>query len=130
LLGVVTVASYVFLYTPLKQKSSLSTVIGAFPGAMPALMGWTAARGEISVEAIILFLIMFFWQFPHFLAIAWMYRDDYARGGICMLPITETEGKATGKQIVLYALVLLPISLLPTVIGLAGSTYFLGALLL
>ena len=130
LLGLFTLASYVFLYTPLKRATSLSTVIGALPGAMPALMGWTAARGEVGREAMVLFFIMFLWQFPHFLAIAWIYREDYARAGIRMLPIIEPEGHATGRQIVLYALALLPVSLLPSLIGLAGNIYFAGALIL
>ncbi|MEW6731159.1 MAG: heme o synthase [Acidobacteriota bacterium] len=130
ILGIVTLAGYLFLYTPLKRISTLSTVVGALPGAMPPLIGWTAARGEITVEASILFLIMFLWQFPHFLAIAWMYREDYARAGICMLPIIESEGRVTGQQVVLYALALLPVSLLPSMIGLAGVNYFFGALIL
>jgi heme o synthase len=130
LLGVFTLVSYVFVYTPLKRKTSLSTLLGAFPGAMPALMGWTSATGAISIEASVLFTIMFLWQFPHFLAIAWIYREDYARAGICMLPVIEQEGKATGRQIVLYAIALVPVSLLPTVFGIAGGAYFIGALLL
>jgi protoheme IX farnesyltransferase len=130
LLGLFTLASYVFLYTPLKRRTSLSTVIGAFPGAIPPLMGWAAAHGNIGLEAGVLFLIMFLWQFPHFLAIAWIYREDYGRAGICMLPIIEPEGAVTGRQIVLYALALLPVSLLPTMIGLAGGIYFAGALIL
>jgi heme o synthase len=130
IMALFTLGSYVFLYTPLKTRTPLSTVVGAFPGAVPPLMGWVAARGEIGVEAVVLFFIMFLWQFPHFLAIAWMYREDYARAGICMLPIIEPEGQATGRQIVIYALALLPVSLLPTLIGLAGSVYFFGALVL
>src|SRR5207244_6566875 len=124
------VAGYLFGFTPLKTKTSLSTFVGAFPGAVPPLIGWTAARGELSLEAWVLFAILFLCQFPHFLAIAWMYREDYARAGICMLPVIETEGRRTGRQIVLYALALIPVSLLPTFIGLAGSIYFFGALLL
>lgn len=130
IMAVFTLGSYIFLYTPLKTKTTLSTVIGAFPGAVPPLMGWAAARGQIGVEAGVLFFIMFLWQFPHFLAIACMYREDYARAGICMLPIIEPEGHATGRQIVLYALALLPVSLLPTLVGLAGNVYFFGALIL
>ena len=130
IMAVLTLGSYIFLYTPLKRKTPLSTVIGAFPGAVPPLMGWVAVRGEIGLEAGVLFFIMFLWQFPHFLAIAWMYREDYARAGICMLPIIESDGRATGRQIVLYALALLPVSLLPTLVGLAGNVYFFGALVL
>jgi heme o synthase len=130
IMAVLTLGSYIFLYTPLKRKTTLSTVIGAFPGAVPPLMGWVAVRGEIGIEAGVLFLIMFLWQFPHFLAIAWMYREDYARAGIRMLPIIEPDGRATGRQIVIYALALLPVSLLPTLIGLAGNVYFFGALVL
>lgn len=130
LIGLLTIISYVFFYTPLKNKSSLSTVIGAFPGATPPLIGWVAVNNQIDTPAIILFLIMFFWQFPHFLAIAWMYREDYTKAGIKMLPILESDGFATGRQILLYALVLLPISLLPTMIGLCGKIYFVGALIL
>jgi protoheme IX farnesyltransferase len=130
LLGVITFASYLFVYTPLKTKTTLSTVLGAFPGAMPPLMGWVAAQGRISLEAWILFAILFLWQFPHFLAIAWMYRDDYARAGIKMLPVVEPEGRVTGQQIISYTLLLVPVSLLPTLINLAGTVYLVGALLL
>jgi protoheme IX farnesyltransferase len=129
-LGVVTLASYLFVYTPLKTRTSLSTVLGAFPGAMPPFIGWVAARGEASIEAWILFAILFLWQFPHFLAIAWMYRDDYARAGIKMLPVVEPEGRVTGQQIISYTLMLLPVSLLPVFVNLAGTIYFVGALVL
>lgn len=128
-LGLFTLITYVFMYTPLKRRTTLSTVVGAFPGAIPPLMGWAALRGEIGLEAVVLFAIMFLWQFPHFLAIAWMYKEDYARAGICMLPVVE-EGAATGRQVLIYALALLPVSLLPTLIGLAGPVYFLGAFIL
>lgn len=130
ILGIFTLISYVFIYTPLKRKTSLSTVIGAFPGAIPPMIGWTAVHGELTIEPVILFLIMFFWQFPHFLAIAWMYRDDYARAGICMLPVVESTGIVTGRQIVLYAVGLLPVSMLPTLFMLTGKVYFFGALIL
>ncbi|HST19737.1 MAG TPA: heme o synthase [Blastocatellia bacterium] len=130
MLGLVTFASYLFIYTPLKTKTTLSTVLGAFPGAMPPLMGWVAARGEASLEAWILFAILFLWQFPHFLAIAWMYRDDYARAGIKMLPVVEPEGRVTGQQIISYTLLLVPVSLLPTLINLAGTVYLIGAIVL
>lgn len=129
-LGALTFASYLFVYTPLKTKTTLSTVLGAFPGAMPPLIGWVAARGHIGLEAWVLFAILFLWQFPHFLAIAWMYRDDYARAGIKMLPVVEPEGKVTGQQIISYTLLLVPVSLLPTMIHIAGSVYFVGALVL
>lgn len=130
LLGLTVIAGYLFAYTPLKTKTSLSTLVGAFPGAVPPLIGWTAARGELSIEAWVLFAILFLWQFPHFLAIAWMYREDYARAGILMLPVVEPDGKITGQQIVIYTLMLLPVSLLPTVLGVSGKAYFVGAIIL
>src|SRR5262249_54078644 len=130
ILGLTVIAGYLFLYTPLKTRTSLSTAVGAFPGAMPPLMGWTAARGEIDMPALVLFAILFLWQFPHFLAIAWMYREDYARAGIRMLPVVEPEGRVTGQQIVTYSLMLIPVSLLPTVLGVSGKFYFAAALLL
>lgn len=130
LLGLTVVVGYLLFYTPLKTRTSLSTVVGAFPGAMPPLMGWTAARGGIGIGAWVLFAILFLWQFPHFLAIAWMYREDYGRAGILMLPVVEPEGRVTGQQIVVYTLMLLPVSLLPTLIGISGMIYFYGALLL
>src|SRR5262245_31139710 len=130
LLGLATLASYLFVYTPLKTKTTLSTVLGAFPGAMPPFIGWVAARGNITLEAWVLFAILFLWQFPHFLAIAWMYRDDYARAGIKMLPVVEPEGKVTGQQIIIYTLMLIPVSLLPAAMGLSGSVYLVGAALL
>jgi len=127
LLGVATLASYLFVYTPLKTKTTLSTVLGAFPGAMPPFIGWVAAQGRITVDAWVLFAILFLWQFPHFLAIAWMYRDDYARAGVKMLPVVEPEGRVTGQQIISYTLLLIPVSLLPVATGLAGSVYLIGA---
>jgi heme o synthase len=130
LLGLATLASYLFVYTPLKTKTTLSTVFGAFPGAMPPFIGWVAARGRIGVEAWILFAILFLWQFPHFLAIAWMYREDYARAGIKMLPVVEPEGRVTGQQIIIYTLLLVPVSLLPVAVGIAGSVYLVGAAVL
>jgi heme o synthase len=130
LLGLTVIASYLFGYTPLKTRTSLSTLVGAFPGAMPPLIGWTAARGELSIEAWVLFAILFLWQFPHFLAIAWMYREDYSRAGILMLPVIEPEGRVTAQQIVVYTLMLLPISLLPTALGISGKIYLFGALVL
>jgi protoheme IX farnesyltransferase len=130
LLGLTVIAGYLFGYTPLKTKTSLSTLVGAFPGAVPPLIGWTAASGELSLEAWVLFAILFLWQFPHFLAIAWMYREDYARAGILMLPVVEPDGRITGQQIVIYTLMLLPVSLLPTALGVSGKAYLFGALIL
>jgi protoheme IX farnesyltransferase len=130
LCGVTVIIGYLFLYTPLKTRTTLSTVVGAFPGAMPPLMGWTAATGEVTAGAWVLFAILFLWQFPHFLAIAWMYREDYGRAGIVMLPVVEPEGRITGQQIVAYTLLLVPISLLPTVMGISGQVYFYGAIAL
>ncbi len=129
LLAALTLASYLFLYTPLKKRTTLCTMIGAFPGAIPPLIGWAAARGEINLAAGILYLILFLWQFPHFLAIAWMYRDDYARGGITMLPVVEPGGESTGRQIVIYSAALIPVSLVPTLLGVTGTLYLIGALI-
>jgi len=130
LLGLTVIAGYLFVYTPLKTRTSLSTALGAFPGAMPPLMGWTAARGEIDVAAWVLFAILFLWQFPHFLAIAWMYREDYGRAGIRMLPVVEPDGRVTGQQIIAYSLMLLPVSLLPAVLGISGKVYLVAAAVL
>lgn len=130
LLGLTVVVGYVLCYTLLKTKTSLSTAIGALPGAMPPLMGWTGATNQINLEAWVLFAILFLWQFPHFLAIAWMYREDYARAGIKMLPVVEPEGYITGQQIIAYTLLLIPVSLLPVALGISGTIYFYGALLL
>jgi heme o synthase len=128
LLGAVALAGYVFVYTPLKRVSSLATVIGAVPGAIPPMMGWSAVRNEIDLAAWVLFGILFFWQLPHFLAIAWLCREDYARGGFPMLPVLDPEGKRTGRQSVLYGAALVPVSLLPSLLGLMGEVYFVGAL--
>jgi protoheme IX farnesyltransferase len=130
LLGLTVIAGYLFGYTPLKTRTSLSTMVGAFPGAVPPIIGWTAATGELSLNAWVLFAILFLWQFPHFLAIAWMYREDYARAGIVMLPVVEPDGRVTGQQIVVYTIMLLPVSLLPTALGMAGNIYLVGALIL
>jgi heme o synthase len=130
LLGLSVIAGYLFAYTPLKTRTSLSTLVGAFPGAVPPLIGWTAARGSISLEGWVLFAILFLWQFPHFLAIAWMYREDYSRAGILMLPVVEPNGRVTAQQIVVYTLMLLPVSLLPVALGMAGKVYLYGALVL
>jgi protoheme IX farnesyltransferase len=125
-----TLLLYVFVYTPLKPVSTLSTAVGAVPGALPPVIGWAAATGRLGVEAWALFLIVFLWQFPHFLAIAWIYRDDYARGGHRMLPSVDPSGVMTGRQATSYALALLPAGLMPTAVGLAGPYYFVGALAL
>ena len=130
LLAALTLGSYLFLYTPLKTRTPHCTLVGAFPGAIPPLIGWVAARGEISLLACILYLMLFLWQFPHFLAIAWMYREDYARGGIAMWPVIEPDGKTTGRQIILYSAALIPISLVPSLVGFTGALYLCGALIL
>lgn len=129
-LGAITLVSYVCIYTPLKRVTSLNTVVGAIPGALPPLMGWTAARGEISIEGWALFAILFFWQLPHFLAIGWLYRDDYARAGFAMLPVLDADGVRTGRSAVSHTLGLLPVSLFPFVFHLAGLAYLFGALAL
>jgi len=129
-LGAITLASYLFVYTPLKRVTSLNTAVGAIPGALPPLMGWTAARGEINAEGWSLFAILFFWQLPHFLAIAWMYRDDYAAAGFKMLPVFDAGGQRTGRQTVSHTLGLLPVSLCPFLFQLAGVVYLAGALVL
>lgn len=129
-LGLLTLGTYLLIYTPLKRKTAWCTFIGAFPGAMPPLIGWAAVRGSLSVEAGVLYAILFLWQFPHFLAIAWMYREDYARAGLLMLPAGDREGRSTGWQILAYSLALLPVSLLPTILGQVGMIYFFGAMLL
>ena len=129
-IGLGTVLLYVLIYTPMKRLSSLCTIVGAVPGALPPVMGWAAARNDLSTGAWVLFGVLFLWQMPHFLAIAWMYREDYERGGQPMLPVLDPEGTRTGRQMILYSLALLPVSLLPTLIGLTGETYFVGALLL
>jgi protoheme IX farnesyltransferase len=130
LLGAFTLVTYLFAYTPLKQRSKHSTTVGAIPGAMPPLIGYAAAAGTLTPEAWILGAILFLWQFPHFYSIAWLYRDDYARAGIRMLPVVEPDGESTARQIVLYALALIPISLLPKFFGMAGNLYLAGALAL
>ena len=123
----ITHLSYVFVYTPLKRKTTLNTLIGAVPGALPPVIGWTAMTGTLDLAAVILFLIVFFWQVPHFLAIAWMYRDDYARAGLKMLPGVDADGSATSRQMMQYALALIPISLLPVLLGSASVMYGFGA---
>lgn len=129
-LGAFTLGSYLFIYTPMKQRSHLATLVGALPGAMPPLMGYAASSGTLTAEAWTLFAILFIWQFPHFLAIAWMYREDYARAGIRMLPVVQPDGVSTSRQIVLYASTLIPVSLFPALLGMTGKIYLVGALIL
>ena len=130
LLGAATLVSYVFIYTPLKRVTWLNTAIGAIPGALPPLMGWTAARNELSIEGWALFAILFFWQIPHFFAIAWMYREEYEKAGFVMLPSLDADGGRTGRQAVSHTLGLLMVSLSPFVFRLTGHVYLLGALVL
>jgi protoheme IX farnesyltransferase len=130
LVALVTWASYLFAYTPLKTRTSLSTIVGAFPGALPPVIGWAAARGQIEPGAVVLFAILFLWQIPHFLAIAWIYREDYARGGLPMLPVLDPEGVVTGRQAVANSLALLLVSVVPSIAGLTGRLYFVGVLAL
>ena len=127
ILGLVVIVGYVLLYTPLKTRTSASTAIGAIPGALPPLMGWTASANEISLGAWALFAMLFLWQFPHFLAIAWMYKEQYAKAGILMLPVIEPDGKITARQIVIFTIILLPVSLAPFFLGFAGLIYLIGA---
>ena len=126
----VTLISYVLFYTPLKTRSSLSTLVGAVPGALPPVIGWAAANGRIELPAIVLFGIVFFWQMPHFLAIAWIHRADYARAGIPLLPVLEPDGRRTGQQALQYSLALGPVSLMPVLVGIAGPVYAAVAVLL
>jgi heme o synthase len=129
-IALATCLLYLGAYTPLKKRTPLATAVGAFPGALPPLIGWAAATGTVSLGGWILFAILFFWQFPHFMAIAWMYREDYARAGIKMLPVVDPKGDATFAQIIWTSAVLVPTSLLPAVVGIAGIRYFFGALVL
>lgn len=129
-IGAVTLVSYLFIYTPLKRVTWLNTAIGAVPGALPPLMGWTAARGELGSEGWALFAILFFWQLPHFFAIAWIYKDDYERAGFKMLPGIDPEGQRTAHQAISNTLALLAVSLFPFVFKMAGTTYLAGALVL
>jgi heme o synthase len=127
LLGAITLGSYLFIYTPLKQLSPHSTTIGAIPGAMPPLIGYAAASGKLTWDAWILFAILFLWQFPHFYAIAWMYREDYERAGIRMLPVVEPDGESTARRILWFSLALIPISLVPKFLAMTGNVYLIGA---
>lgn len=129
-IGGFTLLSYLFLYTPLKQRTWWSTTIGAVPGAMPPLIGYAAAAGTLTLEALVLGAILFLWQFPHFYAIAWMYKEDYARAGIRMLPVVEPDCRSTARQIVLYGAALIPVSLAPALMGMSGRLYVAGALAL
>ena len=125
-----TLLTYVVIYTPLKRRTSLATLIGAVPGALPPVIGWTAATESLSLAPLVLFGIVFLWQMPHFLAIAWLYRDEYAAAGIPLLPVLEPDGRRTGRQALLYAAALWPVSLMPTLLGLAGGAYIAVATLL
>jgi protoheme IX farnesyltransferase len=129
-LGSVTCLAYLLAYTPLKKRTVWATFVGAFPGAIPPMIGWAAASGRLDLGAWLLFAILFFWQFPHFHAIAWMYREDYARAGIRMLPVVDPEGVRTFRQIILTAAALIGVSLLPSIAGITGVFYFFGALVL
>lgn len=129
-LALATTLVYLAAYTPLKKIHPICTFVGAFPGAMPGVLGWTAARGRLDWGALVMFAIVFFWQFPHFLSIAWLYREDYAAGAIRMLPVVEKDGRSTGRQIVAYSVALIPVTLAPTLMGMAGRFYFAAALIL
>src|SRR5260370_19996870 len=128
LLTFLTSIVYLAAYTPLKRISPICTFVGAFPGAMPGVLGWTAARGRLEWGALVMFAIVFFWQFPHFFSIAWLYREDYAAGAIRMLPVVEQDGRSTARQIVAYSIGLIPVTLAPTLLGMAGANYFVVAL--
>ncbi len=130
LLAVATLGIYLVAYTPLKRRSSLATLVGAVPGALPPLIGWAAAEGRVSMGGWTLFAIVFLWQIPHFMAIAWLYRDDFAGAGFPMLPVVEPDGRRTGRQALLYAAALLPVSVVPTFAGLSGWAYFWAAVVL
>lgn len=130
LLTLLTSIVYLAAYTPLKRVSPICTFIGAFPGAMPGVLGWTAVRGQLEWGTLVLFAILFVWQFPHFFSIAWLYREDYAKGGIRMLPVVEEDGRSTAHRIIGYSLALIPISVLPSLMGMAGRIYLVGAVIL
>lgn len=129
-LALLTLTTYLLIYTPLKRKTALCTLIGAFPGAMPPLIGWAAARGSLNAESLVLYSILFLWQFPHFLAIAWMYREDYSRAGLRMLPPEDIDGRLTSRQIIAFLVALVVVSMVPTLIGQAGKVYLFGAVVL
>jgi len=130
LLTFLTSVVYLAAYTPLKKVSPICTFVGAFPGAMPGVLGWTAVRGQLEWGTLVLFAILFIWQFPHFFSIAWLYREDYARGGVKMLPVVEEDGRSTARRILAYSIALIPISLLPSFMGMAGRIYLVGAVVL
>jgi heme o synthase len=130
IVAAVTLATYVGIYTPLKTQSVWNTVVGAFPGALPPVIGWCAARGTIDAESVALFLILFVWQLPHFFAIAWLYRDDYAAGGMRMLPAVDPNGKLTSRAMIATSLLLLPVTMLPSLLGMTGPYYLAGAIFL
>ncbi len=130
LLAFIAWVVYLLLYTPLKKRTSLSTLVGGVSGALPPMIGWAGARGALTIESTVLFLILFFWQLPHFLAIAWMYREDYARADFAITAVADPEGNRTARQIIIYSLALVLVSLMPTILGLTGRVYFAGALLL
>lgn len=129
-LSLLTTFVYLAAYTPLKKVHPICTFVGAFPGAMPGVLGWTAVRGRLEWGALVMFAIVFFWQFPHFFSIAWLYREDYAAGDIRMLPVVEPEGRSTAFRIILYSVALIPVTLAPTFLGMAGRTYMIGAFIL
>ena len=126
-LGAFTLTSYIFVYTPLKRISTICTLVGAIPGAVPPLMGWTAATNALTLGGWIVFGMLFFWQLPHFMAISWMYRDDYARGGFAMLSVQDHDGAAVARQAIFYSIALLAVSVLPFVFGMSGVAYLIGA---
>jgi protoheme IX farnesyltransferase len=126
-IAVLTLVTYLFLYTPLKRHTPFATVLGGIPGALPPLIGWTAVTGALSMESWALFFILFFWQMPHFLALGWMYRSDYARAGFRLLSVVDETGAVTSRQAMIYAIALLPASVMPTLVGLCGMWYFVGA---
>src|SRR5580693_2483544 len=130
LLTFLTSVVYLAAYTPLKRISPICTFVGAFPGAMPGVLGWTAARGKLEWDTLVLFAILFVWQFPHFFSIAWLYREDYAKGGVRMLPVVEEDGRSTAWRILAYSVALIPISVLPSFFGMAGRIYLVGAVVL
>lgn len=130
LLTFATSVVYLAVYTPLKRVSPICTFVGAFPGAMPPLLGWAAFRGKLDWEAVLLFTILFLWQFPHFYSIAWLYREDYQRADIRMLPVVFADGRATAREILLYSLALIPVSMMPATVGMSGRIYLFGSLLL
>lgn len=127
LLTFLTSVVYLAAYTPLKRVSPICTFVGAFPGAMPGVLGWTAVRGRVEWGTLVLFAILFVWQFPHFFSIAWLYREDYAKGGIKMLPVVEEDGRSTARRILAYSIALIPVSVLPSFLGMAGKIYLVGA---